>query len=251
MIEDLLNAKELAEQSNKLKDTFMANISHEIRTPLNGILGMTSLIKDSVSNYLKEDEEEYFTSIERSSQRIIRTVDMILNYSSLQVGSFPFHPCEVELSNICMNLIGELGPAARKKSIDISFFNRYENPVIIFGDDFSISQAISNLIDNAIKFTNKGHVIIDLYKNSNNEIILDFIDSGIGINRENLDFIFRPYVQEDMGYGRAYEGVGLGLTLVKEYLSLNKANISLKSEKGKGTTFTVNFGKHLNTDIRN
>ncbi len=239
MIEDLVTAKELAEQSNKLKDTFMANISHEIRTPLNGILGMTSLIKESVSKYINEDEEEYFTSIDRSSQRIIRTVDMILIYSSLQTGSFPLNTHTIELSLICKNLINEHSASAKRKSLLISFLNTCENSVYIIADDYSLIQAISNLVDNAIKYTNEGYVKIVLYSGSNNEIMLDIEDSGIGISQDNLHFIFEPYTQEDMGYGRAYDGVGLGLALVKEFLDLNKAGISIKSIKGKGTTFTL------------
>ncbi len=246
MVEDLVKAKELAEQSNKLKDTFIANISHEIRTPLTGILGMMSLIKDSFSNYTGKEEEEYFASVERSSRRIIRTVDMILNYSSLHAGSFPVIPGEIELASICRNLIKEHNPAALKKSINISFHNLCGESAVINADDFSITQAISNLIDNAIKYTDKGFVKIILYKGNNDEIMLDVTDSGIGISEGNLGFIFEPYTQEDMGYGRAYEGVGLGLALVKEFLDLNRASIFVTSTKGKGTTFTVNFGIPLN-----
>ncbi len=242
MVEDLVKAKILAEQSNKLKDTFMANISHEIRTPLNGILGMISLLKDSFSNYIGNDEDEYFSSIERSSRRIIRTIDMILNYSSLHAGSFPVNTIEVELSVICDNLVEEFRLSASKKNLRLSFNNLCGEFVFINADDFSIVQAISNLMDNAIKYTKEGFIEINLYKNEYNSVLLDIKDSGIGIDEKNLDFIFEPYTQEDMGYSRAYEGVGLGLALVKEFLELNNAAISVKSMKEKGTTFTINFG---------
>ena len=248
MVEDLVKAKELAEQSNKLKDSFIANISHEIRTPLTGILGMLSLIKDSLSSYTGRNEEEYFASIERSSRRIIRTIDMILNYSSLHAGSFPAVPGEIELSSICRNLLKEHNPSAVKKNINLSFQNNYGESVLIYADDFSITQAISNLIDNAIKYTHRGFVKLVLYKGDNDLIMLDIRDSGIGISEGKLNFIFEPYTQEDMGYGRAYEGVGLGLALVKEFLELNKAIISVKSKRGEGTIFTINFGLPISED---
>ena len=112
-------------------------------------------------------------------------------------------------------------------------------------DEYSIIMAISNLLDNAIKYTNEGFIKITLYKGNNDDTILDVKDTGIGISEEYLDKIFEPYLQEQMGYGRAYEGVGLGLSLVKKVLNLNDADIKIESKKGEGTTFSINFGKEV------
>ena len=169
---------------------------------------------------------------------------MILNYSRIQTGEFPINPEKIDLSSICRNLISEYMTTARKKMLDLSFENKFGDAIIV-GDEYSITQAISNLIDNAIKYTNKGFVKVKLYKGNNDERMLDISDSGIGISEEYLQHIFEPYQQEQMGYGRAYEGIGLGLSMVKNFLNLNNATISIDSKKGKGTTFTINFGKSL------
>jgi PAS domain S-box-containing protein len=240
----LIEAKEKAESVNKLKDAFIANMSHEIRTPLNGILGMTSLIRDIFSGKINKDDEELFDGIDQSSKRIIRTVDLILNYSRLQVGEFPIFRKNISISLICENLVKEYAVPARLKSLDLKFQNDCGN-VILFVDEYSTIIAISNLIDNAIKYTNKGFILVTLYKGFKGDIILIVKDSGIGISKEYIENIFAPYRQEQIGYGRAYEGIGLGLSLVKKVLTLNDANISVESNKGEGSTFIINFGKEV------
>ncbi|MEJ5350392.1 MAG: PAS domain S-box protein [Melioribacteraceae bacterium] len=244
--DELVEAKEKAESANKLKDAFIANISHEIRTPLNGILGMVSLIKESFEKYIGEEEEQYFVSIDNSSRRIIRTVDMILNYSRLHIGEFPVEMKKVNITSIINNLFLEFKSAAAVRNIDFTFENNC-GEVFLYLDEYSFTQTISNLIDNAIKYTKKGYVKVILDKNENDEIIVSVKDTGIGIGKEYLKNIFEPYVQEEMGYGRAYDGVGLGLALVKKFVELNKAKIILETKKGVGTTFTINYGKALHS----
>jgi PAS domain S-box-containing protein len=247
---DLIKAKDQAESANKLKDGFIANISHEIRTPLNGILGMTSLIKEMFQNNIKKEDEEIFEGIDFSSKRIIRTIDMILNYSRLHIGEYNIKPDKISLSKICANLVKEFNTSAKNKSLELSFQNNCGDAVI-FADEYSITMAISNLIDNAIKFTNAGYVRLILDKGINDEIILEIKDSGVGIDKNYLNNIFEPYRQEQMGYGRAYEGIGLGLAIVKKVISLNNAVITVESKKGDGTAFFINFGKMNNgNDIK-
>jgi PAS domain S-box-containing protein len=239
---ELIAAKEKAESANKLKDAFIANISHEIRTPLNGILGMASIIKDTFRDNIKKEDEELFEGIDISSKRIIRTVDMILNYSRLQVGEFQIIRKDMELSPICENLVKEFMLPAKIRSLELTFQNKCGD-VNVLADEYSITMAISNLIDNAIKFTNKGLINVILYKGNNEDIILDIKDTGIGISDEYIEMMYEPYQQEQMGYGRAYEGVGLGLSLVKKVLDLNNVKVFVESKKGEGTTFSINFGK--------
>ena len=239
---ELMLAKEQAESASKLKDDFIANISHEIRTPLNGVLGMTSLIKDVYQDIIKKEDEELFEGVDYSSKRIIRTVDMILNYSRLHVGEFNISPNKINISAICANLVKEFNTTAKFKSLDLSFQNNCGN-TSVFADENSITMAISNLVDNAIKFTNKGFVKVILNKGIGDKITLEVKDTGIGISKEYLDKIFEPYRQEQMGYGRAYEGIGLGLAIVKKVLILNNVAIKVESKKNEGTTFIINLGK--------
>jgi PAS domain S-box-containing protein len=243
---DLIKAKEIAESVNKLKDAFIANISHEIRTPLNGILGMTSLIKDLFIDKINKEDKILFDGIDQSSKRIIRTVDMILNYSRLQVGEFQTFKKKINISSLCENLIKEYVVQAKYKSIDLIYQNNCGD-VVLLADEFSLKLAISNLIDNAIKFTQKGFIRLILNKESNGNIILQIKDTGIGIDEGDLEKIFESYRQVQMGYGRAYEGVGLGLSIVKKVLALNNAQVSVESIKGEGSTFTVNFGARVNS----
>jgi PAS domain S-box-containing protein len=242
MIADLIKAKEIAESANSLKDAFIANISHEIRTPLNGVLGMTNLIKEAFEGTIKDEDEALFEGLELSSRRIIRTVDMILNYSRLQVGEFRMNPVKINVSQICADLLKQFNAAAKVKSLELSLQVKCANSTII-ADENSITIAVSNLIDNAIKYTNEGSVNVILGNAINDDLILVVNDTGIGISEEYLDHVFEPYRQEQMGYGRAYDGIGLGLAMVKKVFDLNNALMKVESKKGVGTTFSINFGQ--------
>jgi PAS domain S-box-containing protein len=236
----LMEAKEKAEAASELKDAFIANISHEIRTPLNGVLGMTSVIKDVFSKYITPIEEEFFIGIDRSTKRIIRTVDMILNFSRLQVGEFKFEPQKIDLNDILFELYEEYNLVAKHKGLVFTFENKI-GKVLIQTDTYCFNQVFSNLLDNAVKYTETGSIEIVIYKNIEDNINIDVRDTGIGISEEYLDQIFNPYSQEEVGYTRTYDGVGLGLSLVKKFLSLLGADISVRSKKGVGTTFTITF----------
>ncbi len=236
----LIKAKEEAEKASKLKDAFIANISHEIRTPLNGILGMTSLIKESLHEYIGQDEKEFFNGIDRASKRIIRTIDMIVNYSRFQVGDFPFNPNYYDMDILLTNIIKDCKNSFETKKLRLEYSNK-TGKTKLFIDEYSIQQAIGNLLDNAEKFTNEGYVKLTLYKNSDDNVCLDIKDTGVGISEEYLPNLFRPYSQEEFGYNRRFEGIGLGLSLVKKYLDLNNCIINVSSKKDFGTTFTIIF----------
>jgi PAS domain S-box-containing protein len=240
--EELIKAKNLAESADKLKDAFIANISHEIRTPLNGILGMTSLIHETYPQYATKEDEKFFTSIERSSKRLINTVDKILNYSLLQIGDFPVNVAGVSLSTVLQFLIHEYNPLADEKSIKIHFKSAIKDDTV-FADEVVLNTALGNLIDNAIKFTNAGFIDIVLYENEQCKLCIDIRDTGTGISEEYLPGLFEPYSQEGIGYSRPYEGLGLGLAIAKKLLGLNGASIAVKSKKGVGTVFSIYFDK--------
>jgi len=238
--QELIKVKEMAEKSDKLKDAFIANISHEIRTPLNSILGFSDLLPDMISEENKESAVPIFEIINISGKRLMRTVDMIMNFSRLQVGEFPVKLADVNIANVIEPLIKEFKVLADQKAISLVFDNKCGN-VLLFIDEYCVVQAIYDLLDNAVKFTQEGYVKLSLYRNNENDVILEIKDTGIGISEEYLANLFKPFSQEDAGLSRTFEGVGLGLSIVKKLLDLINAEITVESQKGKGTTFHIRF----------
>jgi PAS domain S-box-containing protein len=237
---DLLAAKDRAEKSEALKDAFVANISHEIRTPLNIILGYTDAIAEKFAPIAGEGDRRYFDSVQRGGERLMRTVDMILSISRLQSGEFTLHPTCIDIPALMQAIVADHQPLARKKQLLLTCIDACGN-ALVTADEYSITQAVSNLLHNAIKFTMKGGVELRVYRNEQTQICVRCRDTGIGISQEYLPSLFSRYSQEHNGGARVYEGLGLGMALVKEYLALNHAAIAVESEKGSGTTFTITF----------
>ncbi len=238
--QELRKAKEAAEQSDKLKTEFLAQMSHEIRTPINTILSYTNLLREDVREKIDESLKDCFSTIDNSSHRLIRTIDSILNMSQLQTGNFELTMKQMNLCTILKNLYLELENLANQKNIKLKFEVK-EDECYVVVDEYTITQLFTNLIDNAIKYTNKGEIRIIVHKKLDDKVIVEIRDTGIGISEEYQKNIFEPFIQEEQGYTRKYEGTGLGLALVKKYAELNNAKLTLKSKKGKGTTFFVEF----------
>jgi PAS domain S-box-containing protein len=234
------SAKEEAEKSEKLKTEFLAQMSHEIRTPVNVILSYNSLLKEEFVENLTEELSSIFKSIDRAGKRLVRTIDLILYMSMFQTGKLEVMNSEVDLNFIILNLIYEFKNIAVEKKLNLKFINNAEDPNIQT-DEFIIIHVFQNLIENALKYTNKGKVELELFNNKEGKLCVAVSDTGIGISKEYLAKMFKPFTQEDTGYSRKYEGVGLGLALVKNYLHLIGATIKVESEKGKGSVFTVIF----------
>lgn len=239
--EALIRAKEKAEQADKIKTEFLAQVSHEIRTPINIIVSSTNLIKESVYDLVEPEYRQLFSSIDSASFRIIRTIDQILNMSELQIGAYQTNPRLIDLKDdILENLFNEYLRLAESKGLNLIKKYHVEDAKII-ADEYCVTQIFANLIDNAIKYTKEGYVEISLYEKEKKEKVVEVKDTGIGISEEFLPRLFEPFVQEEQGYSRPYEGNGLGLALVKKYCELNNASISVESKKNVGTTFRVIF----------
>ncbi len=238
--QELIAAKELAEKSDRLKSEFLAQMSHEIRTPINSILNFSYLIKENLSDKVDEEVKEAFTIIDRGGLRLIRTIDSILNMSQIQVGSFETKIEKLNIFDIVENLYLEFKPSIIDKGLQFEFITQSISS-IIEGDEYTSTQIFANLIDNAYKYTHSGSIKITIYNPDQNSVSVKVSDTGIGISKENLETVFHPFSQEESGYTRKYEGVGLGLALVNKYCELNDAKISVESEKNIGTTFTVTY----------
>ena len=240
---ELIIAKEKAEASDRLKSEFLAQVSHEIRTPINTILSFSSLIGDELSGKVSDDLKEGFGIMAIAGQRIIRTIDLILNMSELQTKTYDPRKTTFNLiDDILAPLMEEFQIHAGTKKLKLELVTSLEkSKAIIKKDRYSISQIFINLVDNAIKYTLKGGIKINVYLNDDNKLCVEVNDTGIGISEEYLPVLFDSFSQEEQGYSRRFEGTGLGLALVKNYCEINNAEIEVESSKGTGSTFRVIF----------
>ena len=242
--EELIAAKELAEKSAALKSEFLAQMSHEIRSPMNVTLSFANMLKEDMEDLLTPEMTEYFEGIELAGKRLIRTVDLILNASEMQVGTYePIWGIVNLQDDIFKSIYSEYANYAKRKGLELSIHSKVSDSRTK-GDRYSILQIFANLVDNAIKYTNKGKVEVTIDRDENNWLEVTVEETGIGISEEFMNRIFQPFMQEDRGYSRKYEGNGLGLSLVKKYCDLNEAEINVESEKGKGSKFIVAFKKN-------
>ncbi len=236
---ELKQALVKAQQAEKVKSLFLANMSHEIRTPLNAILGFTDLLEQRIGPDVGPEERSFFEIIRNSGNRLMRTVHEILDMSQIETGTMELKPRLLNLEQVVKNVITEMHSLAENKGLKLTFKATAKNPMIK-ADAYCITQAVSNIVDNAIKYTEKGGVEISL-KSKGEQLALSVRDTGIGMSKEYLKQIFTIFSQESTGYTKRFQGVGLGLALVKQYLDMNHVSIKVKSKKGVGTEFTMFF----------
>ncbi|MBP7496874.1 MAG: PAS domain S-box protein [Bacteroidales bacterium] len=231
---DLIKAKAKAEEMIRLKNNFLSNMSHELRTPLNGIIGFAELIK---SNIADNKIREWIDIVEFSSQRLMETLDLILNLSKLEAEKVINNPTLIIVSDVVNDVYKFYKNAADKKNL--SLITKIKEPGIeVSIDERLLREVLMNLVNNAIKYTKIGSVTIDI-TNDDKNIIFNIIDTGIGIAYEMQEVIFEEFRQESEGLSRNFDGTGLGLSITKRFVELMKGNISVKSHPGKGSVFTV------------
>lgn len=231
---------EKAESANQAKSQFLANMSHEIRTPMNAIIGFSSILEEEGLG--KEEQSTYIKYINNSCRILLSVINDILDFSKIEAGKFKLETTQCPLSSMLTEVEEMLKLTAKEKGLDFDVIPCRPLPEFIHTDPTRLKQCLINLANNAIKFTEKGHVHVAVQAievDSAPWIQFDIEDTGIGIEEENLDKIFDSFSQADESMSRKFGGTGLGLAITRRLLALLGGSVDVKSEFGKGSVFTV------------
>lgn len=238
----LKDAKQEAEKLARAKEQFAANVSHELRTPVNAIYGLTGQV---LQKPLDAETREMVTVMSRSASHLKNIINDTLDFSKIQANKLKLETVDFAPSDIFEEVISLQKYEAAKKGISLGFTWEGEKPDALTGDPLRLKQILINLINNAVKFTEKGEVVLKVktgrVSNQKFDMEIRVADTGIGMSKENQKIIFDEFVQAENQTGKKYSGTGLGLAIVKKLVELQAGKISVKSEPGKGTELTVNI----------
>ena len=239
---ELIRAKNVAEQSKKYQEQFLANITHEIRTPMNAIMGMSQLLLQSTLN---PNQHEFVDAIKLSAENLLVIINDILDLSKIQAGKMTLENKTFQLEESINGLFTTLKYKAEEKFLQFEKHIDHSLHKYLIGDKTRLNQILLNILSNAIKFTDKGSVKLNvregLSSSTKTKLIFEISDTGIGIAQDKLSVIFDNFKQASEDTTRLYGGTGLGLTIAKQLVELMGGNIAVRSEVGKGSVFTVNI----------
>ncbi len=228
------------EDALRVKDEFLANMSHELRTPLNAILGISESLEEQIVGNLNDKQLKYIQIVKESGRHLLELINDILDISKIEAGRMELDIRPLSVEKLCQSSLRMIKELAQKKSINVSFSVR-GNVKVVRGDERRLRQSLVNLLINAVKFTEEGKQIgLEVAGSpARNEITFTVWDTGIGIAKEDLKYLFKPFTQLNAGLAREFQGTGLGLALVAQMVRLHGGRVSAESELGKGSRFTI------------
>lgn len=238
---NLLESNRQLEQANRHKDEFLANMSHELRTPLSSILGLNEVMLGRVYGELNERQTDALRQVEASGVKLLELIDDVLMMSRIRTGSLELRPSSVSIARICEQVIEGTRPLAARKGLQMKL-ELPDHPVPdIPGDPDGLQRVFSNLLGNAIKFTEEGEVGITICEVERDFVQVEVWDTGIGISEQEFPGLFDPFRQVDGSLSRPYEGTGLGLALAQQWVDAHGGTIRVESELGEGSRFSVSL----------
>ena len=238
---ELTRAREIADEATRAKSNFLANMSHEIRTPMNAVLGMIHFMKGT---QLDNAQKNYLKKIEKASYNLLTLIDDVLDFSKIEAKKLKINEIDFNLLDIFYNLDSMFKMKADEKGILFEIIYDETLPLHLHGDSLRLTQILTNLTSNALKFTHKGSITLRAEKISEELFCFRVEDTGIGISKEQQAKLFEPFSQADESTTRKYGGTGLGLSISKELATLMQGSISLSSEVDKGSVFTLEVPLH-------
>jgi PAS domain S-box-containing protein len=239
MERELRHAQKMTEDAARAKEVFLANMSHEIRTPMNGVLGIAGLL---AKTKLDEQQRKYLRMIQESATNLLLIVNDVLDLEKIIVGKLQFEHVVFVLADRVEMCLQSFTYKAEEKEIQLSYKNRLPHDIVVLGDPYRLNQVLNNLLSNALKFTTEGSVTVETEIVERDEeavtVLFSVKDTGIGIPPDKLDVIFEPFMQAHSSISSTYGGTGLGLSICRELIGLMGGQLTVSSEKGKGSVFS-------------
>src|SRR5579872_3742506 len=249
MEKELRFTKRLTDEAAKAKESFLAHMSHEIRTPMNGILGIASLLNKTK---LDEQQRNYLQLIQDSANNLLVIVNDILDLEKIVAGKLQLEQIPFKIVDKIATTIQSFIYRAEEKELGLVFQNSIPADLVVEGDPYRLSQVLNNVLSNALKFTDEGHINITtgIIARDEDDILIEIViqDTGIGISKERLKTIFEPFEQADATISRKYGGTGLGLAISKNMIEMQHGELLVQSEEGKGSAFMIRIPYHLSIE---